>query len=184
MKELNKLARVPLSAALLVLSSLALGQNVTQQPTVIGNMSGSLTLPAGRQSCACTADRAFLGEAGAAIEAQLASADAATSNTGRADIRSAAASLRSEDRATASRLASIARRAGLRLTPMSRGAATTPHGYSDAAFIATQVESRQRTLALFERESQSGSDASMKAFAQQSLPALRDQLAVLNSLPV
>jgi len=184
MKELTNLARAPLSAALLVLSSLALGQNVTQQPTEVGNMSGNLTLPAVRQSCACTTDRAFLGEAGAAIEAQLASADAAASNTGRADIRSAAAILQREDRETVSRLVSIARRAGLRLTPLSHGAATTPQGYSDAAFIATQVESRQRALASFERESQSGSDASLKAFARRSLPALRDQIRVLNSLEV
>jgi len=185
------------AAALLFVASWAFGQNVTQLPTNEGNMSGNLTYPPARHACACTADREFLDQMRSALAAQLAGAGRAARYTGRSDIRGIAATLHHDDLQTTSHLAAMARQAGLPMPPAMppaedvRGVAervgdgTSPDApYSDAAFVAKQIEFRQRTIAAFEKESQAGSDASLRAFARQRLPSLRDQVRELQSLTV
>jgi putative membrane protein len=46
----------------------------------------------------------------------------------------------------------------------------------DRGFIEAQVKAHQEAIALFEKQSNSGNDGDLKAFAQKQLPALRNHL--------
>lgn len=52
----------------------------------------------------------------------------------------------------------------------------------DQAYIDSQVEAHEKTVALFEKESQSKDDAQLKAFAQSTLPQLRMHLDMAKRL--
>jgi putative membrane protein len=57
------------------------------------------------------------------------------------------------------------------------------HGAAfDRAYLAAQLEAHQKTVQLFQNEAQSGQNAGLKQFAQQSLPMLRAHLEELHQL--
>ncbi len=52
----------------------------------------------------------------------------------------------------------------------------------DQAYVQDQLRDHQETVALFEKEAQSGENPGLKSFAQQSLPMLREHLAEVQQL--
>jgi putative membrane protein len=52
----------------------------------------------------------------------------------------------------------------------------------DQAYIADQVKDHEKTIALFEKEARSGKDAELKAFAEKTLPTLKDHLTAVRAL--
>ncbi len=52
----------------------------------------------------------------------------------------------------------------------------------DAPYLKQQVADHQKAIALFERESASGTDAALQRIAQLALPAIREHLAVAQQL--
>jgi putative membrane protein len=87
-------------------------------------------------------------------------------------------------------LASIAKQGGAELptTPDSEQQAKIEklQGLSgvefDQAYLQTEVEDHQKTIALFEQEAQSGQQPELKAFAEQLTPVLEQHLAAAQQL--
>ncbi len=52
----------------------------------------------------------------------------------------------------------------------------------DQAYIADQIKDHEKAIALFEKEARSGKDAELKAFAEKTLPTLKDHLTAVRSL--
>jgi putative membrane protein len=52
----------------------------------------------------------------------------------------------------------------------------------DKAYMDEMVKDHQKTVALFEREAKSGSDAELKAFAEKTLPTLREHLKMATDI--
>jgi putative membrane protein len=52
----------------------------------------------------------------------------------------------------------------------------------DRAYVDDQVRDHQKTIALFEREAKSGKDAELKAFAEKTLPTLKEHLTAVRDL--
>ncbi|MBZ8140112.1 DUF305 domain-containing protein [Rubrivivax gelatinosus] len=52
----------------------------------------------------------------------------------------------------------------------------------DREFMKAMVEDHERTVELFEKQSRSGDDAELKAFATKTLPTLRDHLKAARAL--
>jgi putative membrane protein len=52
----------------------------------------------------------------------------------------------------------------------------------DRAYIADQVKDHEKTIALFEKEARNGKDAELKAFAEKTLPTLKDHLTAVRGL--
>jgi putative membrane protein len=52
----------------------------------------------------------------------------------------------------------------------------------DRAYVEDQVRDHEKTIALFEREVKTGKDAELKAFAEKTLPALKEHLTMVQDL--
>jgi putative membrane protein len=52
----------------------------------------------------------------------------------------------------------------------------------DRAYVEDQVRDHEKTIALFEREVKTGKDAELKAFAEKTLPTLKEHLTMLQDL--
>lgn len=52
----------------------------------------------------------------------------------------------------------------------------------DRAYVDDQVKDHEKTVALFEREAKSGKDAELKAFAEKTLPTLKEHLTAVRNL--
>jgi putative membrane protein len=52
----------------------------------------------------------------------------------------------------------------------------------DRAYIADQVKDHEKTIALFAKEARNGKDAELKAFAEKTLPTLKDHLTTVRGL--
>jgi putative membrane protein len=52
----------------------------------------------------------------------------------------------------------------------------------DRAYVEDQVRDHEKTIALFEREVKTGKDAELKAFAEKTLPALKEHLTMAQDL--
>jgi putative membrane protein len=52
----------------------------------------------------------------------------------------------------------------------------------DRAYVDDQVRDHEKTIALFEREAKSGTDAELKAFAEKTLPTLKEHLTAVRDL--
>ena len=53
----------------------------------------------------------------------------------------------------------------------------------DAAYVKHMIADHQNTIALFERQAKKGRAAELKAFAEKSLPLLREHLKIARGLP-
>jgi putative membrane protein len=58
----------------------------------------------------------------------------------------------------------------------------TPASQFDKAYVDAQVMDHQQAVALFQKESTSGTDAELKAFAAKTLPTLREHLRMAQEL--
>jgi putative membrane protein len=52
----------------------------------------------------------------------------------------------------------------------------------DRAYVDDQIRDHEKTIALFEREAKSGKDAELKAFAEKTLPTLKEHLSIVRDL--
>ena len=52
----------------------------------------------------------------------------------------------------------------------------------DRAYVDDQIRDHEKTIALFEREAKSGKDAELKAFAEKTLPTLKEHLSMVRDL--
>jgi putative membrane protein len=52
----------------------------------------------------------------------------------------------------------------------------------DRAYVDDQVRDHEKTIALFEREAKGGKDAELKAFAEKTLPTLKEHLTAVRDL--
>jgi putative membrane protein len=52
----------------------------------------------------------------------------------------------------------------------------------DRAYVEDQIRDHEKTIALFEREVKTGQDAELKAFAEKTLPALKEHLTMVQDL--
>jgi putative membrane protein len=52
----------------------------------------------------------------------------------------------------------------------------------DQAYIADQMQDHQKAITLFEREAKAGTDAEVKAFAEKTLPTLKQHHALVREL--
>jgi putative membrane protein len=52
----------------------------------------------------------------------------------------------------------------------------------DRAYVDDQVRDHEKTIALFEREAKGGKDAELKAFAEKTLPTLKEHLTMVRDL--
>jgi putative membrane protein len=52
----------------------------------------------------------------------------------------------------------------------------------DGAYVHDQIQAHQQTIAVFQREAQSGHDPALKSFAQKYLPIIRQHLQMAQSL--
>ena len=54
--------------------------------------------------------------------------------------------------------------------------------FSIRAYVDDQIRDHEKTIALFEREAKTGKDAELKAFAEKTLPALKEHLSMVRDL--
>jgi putative membrane protein len=52
----------------------------------------------------------------------------------------------------------------------------------DRAYVDDQIRDHEKTIALFEREAKTGKDAELKAFAEKTLPTLKEHLSMVRDL--
>jgi putative membrane protein len=52
----------------------------------------------------------------------------------------------------------------------------------DRAYVEDQIRDHEKTIALFEREVKTGKDAELKAFAEKTLPTLKEHLTTVQDL--
>jgi putative membrane protein len=52
----------------------------------------------------------------------------------------------------------------------------------DRAYVDDQVRDHEKTIALFEREAKGGKDAELKAFAEKTLPTLKEHLTMVRDV--
>ena len=52
----------------------------------------------------------------------------------------------------------------------------------DRAYVEDQIRDHEKAIALFEREAKTGKDAELKAFAEKTLPALKEHLTMVQDL--
>ena len=52
----------------------------------------------------------------------------------------------------------------------------------DRAYVEDQVRDHEKTIALFEREAKTGTDTELKAFAEKTLPTLKEHLTAVRDL--
>jgi putative membrane protein len=52
----------------------------------------------------------------------------------------------------------------------------------DRAYVDDQIRDHEKTIALFEREAKTGKDAELKAFAEKTLPTLKEHLTMVQDL--
>jgi putative membrane protein len=52
----------------------------------------------------------------------------------------------------------------------------------DRAYVEDQIRDHEKTIALFEREVKTGKDAELKAFAEKTLPTLKEHLTMVQDL--
>jgi putative membrane protein len=137
--------------------------------------------PTAAQTAASPTDAAFLAQAVPAGREEVMAASGALKMSKSAGVKKAA-ELVHQDHLTANRkLATIARQKGWTLPPADASAAA-PSNYSDDAYVSSQIKAHQDAIALFTDEAASGSDPELRAFAQDTLPALRQHLKSMQAL--
>lgn len=52
----------------------------------------------------------------------------------------------------------------------------------DRAYVEDQIRDHEKTIVLFEREAKTGKDAELKAFAEKTLPAIKEHLTMAQDL--
>ena len=96
-------------------------------------------------------------------------------------VRHIAHMLQQDHTASNAKLLSLAHDKGMSLPVTAASASPTP-SFSDADYVAGQIQAHEEAIALFTTEADHGADQDFRNFAQQSLPVLRSHLKALRAL--
>jgi putative membrane protein len=149
----------------------------------------ALTVPAAAQGQLNDADREFVNKAAIGNVAEIELGRVATQRASRPSVKSFAERMVTDHGKNNAELTALARSKGMDVASTPR--TTQPpkqamrdrlSGLSgadfDRAYMSEMVRDHTEDVALFEREAQSASDADVKAYAERSLPTLREHLAL------
>jgi putative membrane protein len=167
------------------------GCTTDQGTSTGGTGSSDVAIGSGSHSVAA-ADSTFAREACQAGAAEVELGKLAARNTRNREVRALARKI-SEDHARAEKeLGQLFARKGLppekELAPdlrmsLDRLASLTGREF-DQAFKEQVIKDHEKTIELFEKQSEQGTDPDLKAFAQKHLPHLREHLAMAQRLEI
>jgi putative membrane protein len=146
----------------------------------------ALTIPAAAQGQLNEADREFVKKAAIGNVAEIELGRVATQRAARPSVRSFAERMVTDHGKNNAELTTLARSKGIdvssTLDTTHQAMRDRLSGLSgadfDRAYMSEMVRDHTEDVALFERTAQSASDADVKAYAQRSLPMLREHLAL------
>jgi len=137
------------------------------------------------------ADAAFVMEAAKGGMMEVAKGKAAAQHATRDDVKQFAQRMVDDHTKAGDELKSIASGKNITLPPDQPSAKdqamldkmSKMNGAAfDQAYVADQVKDHEKTIALFEKEARSGKDAELKAFAEKTLPTLKEHLTAVRGL--
>ncbi|CAG4917263.1 DUF4142 domain-containing protein [Paraburkholderia saeva] len=135
-----------------------------------------------------TADQQFMQDAAQAGATEIAASKLALKNSNDAQVRKFASQMIADHTKLARNLDVIAEKKGLKSPPSADSAVTGKlQGLKgadfDKAYIAdVAVGGHQKAVELFQKESESGGDAQLKAAATKALPVIQHHLAMAQQL--
>ncbi|HZX31675.1 MAG TPA: DUF4142 domain-containing protein [Rhodocyclaceae bacterium] len=133
------------------------------------------------------ADRAFMAEAANNSLAEVEAARLVEARTDNASIKSMAQQMERDYASLGDELKRLASQKGIELPTTIGGEprgqlsrlTTLSKPEVDGAFLRDfGIDAHQKTISLFERQAREGQDADLKAFAERTLPKLREHLAM------
>jgi putative membrane protein len=152
-----------------------------------GVLSAGQALAAERLS---TADHSFVQAAAAGGLSEVEEAQAAQQKASSSDVKQFAARMISDHTQANEELKQLAHAKGI--TPPSQPTAAERRADNqlkklsgasfDREYAKQEVQDHQKTVALFQKEADSGQDPQLKAFAQKYLPTLQEHLKMAQSL--
>jgi putative membrane protein len=178
----NGLTGMTLAAVLSMAATPLMAQTPAQPST--------MSAPA-KTDKAAGADTAFVMEAAKGGMMEVAKGKAATQHASRDDVKQFAQRMVDDHTKAGDELKSIASGKNITLPPDQPSAKdqamldkmSKMNGAAfDQAYIADQVKDHEKTIALFEKEARSGKDAELKAFAEKTLPTLKEHLTAIRGL--
>jgi len=158
-------------------------QGSSQSRSSTGNTSsthsGSESSSSGKS--ASSQDKNFVRDAAKGGHDEVARATMMASSASNPEVKSFAQKLVTDHTMANQELEGIAKGKGMTM-PEEKAKSGNAKTMSDKSYLSTEVQNHQKTIQLFEKESTSGSDPELKAFASKMLPGLRDHLAMAKSL--
>ncbi len=144
------------------------------------------TLFSASAALAASADQEFMVRAAQDGAAEVAMGRMAQTQGGQAAVKQFGERMVQDHGAAGAELKSIAAAQGVQLPDepskkaeaMARDLGKLKGQAFDRKYIDHMVDDHKKAIALFEKEAQSGGDAQSKAFAQKTLPTLREHLAM------
>jgi putative membrane protein len=136
------------------------------------------------------ADSAFLTQAAQADQAEIQEAQLADDRAPRPTVRQLARQMLTDHTRNSQALTTLAQNKGVTV-PTAPDPQQTAQLHEleplrgrafDRAYIADQVSDHEQAIALYQQEADQGSDPEVKAFAEQTLPILRQHLSMAEAL--
>lgn len=174
------------------LCSLVAAATVSFGTATLAAQTPSTTSPASaRMDRAGSADAMFVQEAAKGGMMEVAKGKLAGQHASRDDVKQFAQRMVDDHTKASDELKSIAKGKNITLPPDQPSAqdqamldkmGKMDGAAFDRSYIADQVKDHEKTIALFEKEARSGKDAELKAFAEKTLPTLKDHLTAVRGL--
>jgi len=127
-------------------------------------------------------DGGFLTEALTAGRKEVADATRAANHTSNAEVKKATQDLIKDHTAANSELEAMATSRHVVVDEHAAPEQAPEAAYSDRAYVQQQIAAHRKAIELFERESASGQDRDVKAFAAKTLPKLQEHLTMLEQV--
>lgn len=127
------------------------------------------------------ADRDFVMAATQAGQQEVHDAAWAVKSSRMEPVRQIAQMLQQDHLTSNAKLSGLVHDKGMSLPVTAASRSPTP-SFSDAEFVASQIQAHEDAIALFATEVDQGTDRDFRTFAQQSLPVLRSHLKALRAL--
>ncbi len=136
-------------------------------------------------------DKSFVENAGQAGMAEVKLGELASQKSESPAVKTFSERIVKDHTAANEKLASIAKGLGLTMpievNSKQRATYDRLNGLSgaafDRAFYKTMVQDHHAAISLFQKEARQGSDSSLKQFASETLPTLKEHLALTKTLP-
>jgi putative membrane protein len=127
------------------------------------------------------ADRDFVLAATQAGQQEVHDAALAAKSSRMEPVRHIARLLEQDHRSSNAKLMALAHAKALSLPVIAASPSPTP-SFSDAEYVAGQIQAHEDAIALFTSEAERGVDQDFRAFARQLLPVLKSRLQTLRAL--